>query len=1284
MARASGRRRWTDDQARAISTAGRTVLVSASAGTGKTAVLTERVTRLLADTTSPVDASSLLVVTFTEAAAEEMKARIAARLREAYTHAQSRGQASTLYGQLLRLDAAQISTIHAFCKRTIEEHFQVLGLDPAWRIIEPDAARILKQHVLDEVVEAAWQDPRLGQALEVLLGGGSGGVDRILRRVIDLSEFLDARLGRAEWFERAAYIGDLAAEVAPTDADRCAYLRGRLERALGWCRYGRQLDQHLAGGHWQAHIDQRYTGPIEQWIGLLDADGLDDCVTQIVNHDFGRFPNRPKDLDKAQADQVKKPLKKAADSIKAIGGLSLFAADYHDKVEPRLGLPVQTLIDLTRRFDAAWTQAKRERGVLDFADLEQRMLELLDHSEEVVESLRRRFRYVFVDEVQDINAVQQQLLDRISRPDNVFMVGDVKQSIYGFRQSRPELFIERLARALPAEQPAPSPVGDAPPMRVDLRDSFRSRPAVLDFANRLFGRIMTQGIAGVDYDERAVLRAPHGELGTDGPAVEMVVLDEQPNDEPTADEESESVNPTDDAGADEPNDAARESGLVVSARQRQAAYIARRIRAMVEGQGGPPMRIHDPDTGDLRPVRYGDIAVLLRSPAKRARDYVEVLRLAGIPVSSDSSEGFFAATEVADMMALLKTLDNPRGDIELAAVLRSETIGLEDADLARVRLEAPAQVGPRLYDAACWYARGGPDAASRQRVSEALARLGRWRRAARTQSLADLIWDVYRQTGYLAFVSALPGGRQRRANLLMLHDRAVQFERSADAFQGRSLSHFIEFIEQLLEAGQDWAPAAADTAENAVRILSVHRSKGLEFGVVFLAGLNQPFNREDTTGPCLFDEDLLVGLQVWTDRERCVPSREYELIADRHRTRALAEEMRILYVAVTRAREHVVLCASRKRDACAEALAQAPVEGRVDDWLLHDAGCALDWVLWGMADEPRVRRLFGLEPAAGAALDGFEAHLVTREELDDLARRLLADRDRPRSLDAPPEGPETAEARARTAGLCDRLRWRYPYEAATHLQAKYSVTDLTHREDEFAPAGMQFAVPGADERPQVSMPSDKPSTSPGTGGLSRCHPSGETKAGHPSPGKWVPGAPQRRAAQRVGTATHRVIEELPLPGEVTDTLVHATLKDLVRRYVIDADDAAAIDVEAIVRFFAEEPGRLACDRAHRILREWPFTMGLNAGRLDPAAAGEIVVVQGIVDMIVRTPAGLVVIDFKTDRLTPDEPEFATRLATYRDQIEHYCHAAEACLDARVTGAYLHFLHPRLSVCILPA
>ncbi|HEV58124.1 MAG TPA: hypothetical protein ENN87_11645, partial [Phycisphaerales bacterium] len=310
---------------------------------------------------------------------------------------------------------------------------------------------------------------------------------------------------------------------------------------------------------------------------------------------------------------------------------------------------------------------------------------------------------------------------------------------------------------------------------------------------------------------------------------------------------------------------------------------------------------------------------------------------------------------------------------------------------------------------------------------------------------------------------------------------------------------------------------------------------------------------------------------------------------------------------------------------------------------------------------------------------------VAREELDDLARRLLADRDRPRSLDAPPDGPETAEARAWAAGLCDRLRWRYPHEAATHLQAKYSVTDLTHRDDEFAPAGMRFAVPAtAHERSDASTPRGEPSPSPVKGGLSGGHPSGETGAGPPSPRKWVTSAPQRRAAQRMGTATHRVIEELPLPGEVTDGLVHATIKDLVRRRVIDADDAAAIDVEAIVRFFAEEPGRLACDRAHRILREWPFTMGLDAGRLDPAAGGEVIVVQGIVDMIVRTPAGLVVIDFKTDRIAPEQPAFEARLAAYREQIKHYCHAAEACLDAPVTGAYLHFLHPRLSVRIRPA
>jgi len=1355
--------RWTPDQARAIETVDRTVLVSASAGTGKTAVLTERVARLLADPHRPVDVGAILVVTFTEAAAEEMKSRIGTRLRDAW----QRQRSEHLYAQLLRLDGAQISTIHAFCKRILEEYFEQAGLEPGWDIIDADAAALLKRRVLDEVIDSAWRDAQLAPGMEILFGGGLAGhqADRLIQRVIDLSEFLDTQVGRADWFERAAQIGQWTRETALIEADRVAYLRRRLTRMQGWCRHGLVLDQRLADGHWHGHIEQYYGRPIREWIEALDTKGVEPCIERIRTHTFKNFPRKPKSLRDEEARAIKTPFDEIRKTVKALQASVLFApayaAEYEHVIGSQLGVQARTLVELTRRFDAAWAQAKRQRGVLDFAGLEQHALEMLERSDDVVGALRNRFRYVFVDEVQDINTVQQRILDCVSRPDNVFAVGDVKQSIYGFRGSRPQLFLERLSVAEPTEPATqqaepevagvPKTAAPAVPLRVDLRHSFRSQPAVLAFVNRLFERIMREPVAGMDYDRRARLAAgrddqdgpsdphqvapPNGSPDTDAnePVVELVILDAQPDEDEQAVRQDGHGNPTADHD-DIPNGAGHahngavqadgpEDTMPVSARQCQAVYIAARIRQMVEGAGhqdardsagtsrpddparmalseigtgvgddeasgrataAGPMQICDPETGRWRPVRYGDIAVLMRSPAKRARDFVEVFRQAGIPVSSDSSEGFFAATEIMDMLALLKTLDNPRDDIELAAVLRSRLIGLTDADLAQIRLQAPPEVGPRLHDALCWYARCGADRTLKARTAAALDRLNRWRLESRTGSLADLIWRVYRQTGYLAFVSALPGGRQRRANLLMLHDRAVQFEHAANAWQGGATAHFVAFIERLLEGSQDWAPAPADTAENAVRILSVHRSKGLEFPVVFLAELHQPFNREDTFGPCLFDEDLLLGFQVWPQRNCRIASRPYELIAEKRRVRALAEEMRILYVAMTRAREKLVLCATEKRRVCASRLAEATPDDPdtpVNGWLLETAGCMLDWVLWGLADVPCVRRLFGVGTDGRQSLDRFSATLVPQGPLETATRRLLARPNRPRPIRVPADGPTTRTLQAEAEQTLERLAWIDPHAAATRLPAKTSVTELTHRGDEFA----LFAALPVSPALAVSPGSPVSAVSPGS----------PTSAGSPQPAPApdhdeasttavrIADIVDRQTARRRGTVMHRLIEELPLPGEVTTSVIRETLGRLVHAGAIDAEDAAAIDTEAVAWCFSSDPCRLAC-LGRPVLREWPFTMGLDAGHIDPAAAGELTVVQGIVDMIIRTPEGLVVVDFKTDRIGPDQAErLAQRVDGYRDQVDFYCQAAQSCLKTPVTAAWLVFLHPRQALRIEP-
>ncbi|MBN1818715.1 MAG: UvrD-helicase domain-containing protein, partial [Sedimentisphaerales bacterium] len=921
---------WTPSQKQAIDTRGRDVLVTASAGTGKTAVLTERVVQLLADRHNPADISQILVLTFTEAAAEEMKSRIATRLRKEYVE----NHDPYVYRQFLELDTAQISTIHSFCRRTIRDHFYALDIDPSFEILEGDQQRLLKTRILDEVIEQAWNDPALHANLAPLLAGRNRqAAQSLLEQILGISDFLDAVVNRQDWLERACLMNDPAGPTQlPMDQARQAFLGDQLRQCRARCLHACILDQRLAEGHWSGQIAREYLQPIDAWMRQLQKGQWRSCLEQIAAFKPPNFKNKPSDLDGFIAERIKAPAKKVREILSLLGELALFHPDYERLVGPSVDRDTRTLTELTRRFDTGYARAKRELRCLDFADLERFMLRLLQDRPAVAQQLRARFSHIFVDEYQDINTVQQTILDGIRRTDNLFVVGDVKQSIYAFRQSRPQIFLDQLEAASSCGR-----------QRVELQHNFRSRPEILRFVNVLFERIMTRESTAMDYDENARLtggledQARHA--GTTGHTVELVIMDEEfAEDRPDWNADQNSPDGTE----------------IIDAAQRQAAFIAGRIREMVGVETGKAeFQIFDKETGRYRDVRYGDIVILMRSLSGRARDYVEILRLAGIPVSSQTSAGYFAATEIADMIALLNVLDNPQSDIDLAATLRSALLGFTDNELAQIRLDSPdiCDADIPFHRRVFRYAQNGPDPVLRKKLADALARLSHWRHQAQRSGLADVLWQILRSTGYLAFVGALPNGRQRRANLLMLHDRAIQFEGFVDRGQGRSLRRFVEFIEQLLARQQDWAPAQPDSAEDAVRIMSVHKSKGLEFPVVVLAELNRKFNRESVTGDCIFDPEHTLGLQVVApDRHGKIRSRMHELIAERQWAQALAEEMRILYVATTRARERLILCASRKRSDCQTILEHCAAMGAepLPGWLLGDAACPLDWLLYGL------------------------------------------------------------------------------------------------------------------------------------------------------------------------------------------------------------------------------------------------------------------------------------------------------------------------------------------------
>lgn len=1219
-------RKWTVQQKLAINERDRDILVSASAGTGKTAVLSGRCVGFLADKKQATDASQILVLTFTDAAAEEMRSRIAQQLRGQF----AKSPDGFLLGQLLGLDAAYISTIHSFCRQIITEHFYLLGIDPAFRIIAEDEQKLLKYEVLNETIEMAWSDSSLAAGLNELLyrrdiqGAGSG----FLERIIGLSEYLDSVVRRDQWYERADELAELTALPSSELAEKQKQIiLNKLKECRSRFQYSILLDKKFTDGYLAEQITNDYLTEVNDHIKAIEAGDFKKCIKQIAEYTGTRFRPKPKNISKDQADLVKAPAKKAIETLKHLRELAMINPDYERMVAPLAGLQTKVMAELVKRFDLRYDLAKRRSNCLDFADLEHLMLRLLDENNSIAEKLKGRFKYIFVDEYQDINALQQSILDKISGDKNVFVVGDVKQSIYAFRQAKPEIFLGRLKGA--SEKTGKKNL----PLRIDLSDNFRSRKGVLDFANMVFSRIMTSSVSLVDYDNRAFL-APgfdYKALEQQEPLVEMYVLNEQ-----APDEEAEDSKEPGDTGT-------------VSASQRQAAFIAKRIKQMIGTQRGKAeFKVYDKLLNDYRDVDYCDVVILMRSPASRANEYVEVLRSAGIPVNSQSSAGYFAQTEITDSISLLKVLDNPQRDIELAAVLRSPFFKITDTELAMIRRSGKEAESERsFYDCVVQYSESGKDKTLREKITQALSRIERWRRQGRQGSLSDLLWQIYRQSGYLSFVSALPNGRQRKANLLKMHDRAIQFEGFVSGSQTGSLTRFVEFIERLLKQQQDWASAQADNTENAVRIMSVHKSKGLEFAVVFLAELNRKFNKTDSQQDCLIDEKNALGLRIVEPLSKTkLSSIAHQVIAEEKLHMTLAEEMRILYVAMTRARERLILCASKKTAECADILTscQVPGDEEVRNWQLRSAKCPFEWILYGFGGSDELKKLFDKDgPKNSVSTKLYRAERIELNELDEITTTILqAAKERSANLGKPSDSA-IKSGKEILSKVKRSLNWRYPFEELTKLQAKSSVSELTHRDDEFAKTDLANSLTRV---PRAVF---------------------KEKGAEKTDGKLT------------GAATHLVIKELDLTKEVTPKSIHTVIDKLVSENKFPSEVAEKIDNDSIVKFFQSDLGRSALENQDSLKREWEFTFAYTDSIPGDLADKESVVVQGIIDMVIPTPAGPVVIDFKTDNVNADNINLQAE--SYYQQLRLYAKAASAILEKKIAGTWLYFLRPGCAVSI---
>ncbi|MFA5881690.1 MAG: helicase-exonuclease AddAB subunit AddA, partial [Eubacteriales bacterium] len=918
---------------------------------------------------------------------------------------------------------------------------------------------------------------------------------------------------------------------------------------------------------------------------------------------------------------------------------------------------VETLARLVIEFRARYAKAKADRALVDFADLEHFCLQILtdksSSSDMIVPSaialgLRKQIVEVLVDEYQDINAVQESVLKLVSRarPEtpNLFMVGDVKQSIYRFRLAEPALFMEKYLSY--------SRERNAPERGIDLTRNFRCRQEVVDAVNFIFRQLMTAGAGEISYDQKAelVCGAHYPSAGDKiitaaGPA-ELYLVEKKPfntnkgltdsswTDDDTADDDTADDDTADDGTAD------------LDAIQREARLTAGRIKEMVNGnsvQPGPEFFVYDRQDANYRPVRYRDIVVLLRAARSTADTFLEEFRLAGIPAYADLGTGYFEAIEIETMMSLLKIIDNPRQDIPLAAVLRSPVVGLNAEQLAAVRLRDTLG---QLYDAVQKSARLGETGVDLQ-LQGFLNRLEEWRTLAHQGPLAQLIWLLYNETGYYAYVGGMPAGAQRQANLRALHDRARQYE--ATSFRG--LFRFLRFINHLRETGNDLGSARSlGENEDVVRVISIHKSKGLEFPVVIAAGLGKQFNTADFRKKALIHKELGVGLPV-VDHDLCLsyPSIAQAAVKKRLQMESLAEEMRILYVALTRAKEKLILVGSVNniKNAAARWCENVGVEG----WPLPDpdlsaARCFLDWICPAVARHPDGAVLRDLSSCGISPVEPFssdpscwqvyfpEAYWMSppdsemtcpEDVLIESVRRL--------------EQVNSAGKHKLSLNAC--LNWEYPFRKVAGKPVKASVTEVKRR---FA------GESGGDETYPLWT------------------------AGKTSPLKrpvFLQQASSSLSAAERGSAVHLVMQHIDLTGGPNEAGIRAKLEAMVADEFLTKEQADAVNLQGILKFL-QSPLGLRIANAVDVKRETPFTMLVPAHQVYDDLDGsdrEQLLIQGVIDCMFDEGDGYVIVDYKTDTAGLGQVEEIIR--KYGGQLNLYAAAIETILRLPVKEKYLY-------------
>ena len=1279
--------KWTPEQESAIiapkdsSLDNQTLLVAAAAGSGKTAVLVERIITRLKDMDNPLSVQELMVVTFTKAAAQEMSARIGLALAKAMESTDDAAMQERLERQLNLLPSAHISTLHSFCQWVIRSYFYKLDINPTARIGNEAEMALLQQEVLADLLTKSYEEG-LYNIYELADFFSDDKSDAgLTAKIMSLYNYAMSLANPDGWLRKALEPYKEAMTANPSDTLWGQYMwdqhvavidriRERLERM-------EQILLDPVGPHkWQNIYDNQLAA-----LGMLSgAETWDDMGEACKHTDTfikDRFNKLGEEVDPSLQAEFKSLGSQNKDDLKAMQAAVFTVPEATLQEQFKAQYPIiKGLVELTIAFHKAYRDMKQEQGIMDFSDLEHLCLALLvepgteddPQPSDVAKELQDTFKEIMVDEYQDTNGVQETIINLISRVDNRFYVGDVKQAIYSFRMADSSLFMEKY-----------NTYGgtDAVERRIDLAKNFRSHENILAATNFLFYQIMTEEAAELNYTEaeslipgRIVEDAPEDWIGGD---VELHLLDVS-KDTLSASESDE------DEGGDPENN------------ERELDFIIQKIKEI----HGAKKKVQNPD-GTFRQIEWRDFAILRRSLAGWGTRAVEAMRQAGIPAVVNERDGYFEAQEIQLLLALLSIIDNPEQDLPMAAVLHSGLVGLDANELGALRLSGEGS----LWSLIPTYAEEAQD----ERLLAFIGHMERWRTLSRRHGVTDLLWDIYESQDYVNYVGAMPNGLVRRANVLALYDRAKGYE--ASGFRG--LFRFLRFVESLRDSNQDMPLAnVVSEADNVVRLMTIHKSKGLEFPVVFLSGVQKGFNMMDLRSELLIDKNAGLGLKgYFPDIRVSFPTMPWFYVKDVKEAALKAEEQRILYVALTRARDKLIMTghfkgfknAKGKLSTLGELIKNAAsVEGQqLPTDIITQANTYLEWLIMGFT-----RHLDGGNPLRVA----IEYEGPTYFDLPDKKCRIkveIHDGSLYGDLDYKADIDETTINKVRELQavnsvelpqeIIDRFNYTYPYSDATRRTAKISVSELKRRfqereleagtidtlnepivtVDTGAKRAVSDAILGQAIKLDPKSSANVEAKNTNAAGLPITEASDVTVSSDELANSVFGRKPQALQSEedvltgaQWGTLMHEAMQWLPL-AQYTQASLTKELDTLVMKGTFTEEERNLLSDTSLYKFFSSDLGKRLIN-AKRIERELPFSMLFDGKRVyDTLEDGENLFLQGIIDTAFEEDGEWILVDYKTDRVKSGED----LIKRYKIQMDLYKEALQRLTGMPVKASYIY-------------